>query len=104
MLIDLCVEIGHTDNLDYRGRLKRQEEPLRDILDRLGASVTASSSGVPWTVAASPAQLDRTPSERPTFVNAPTARAMCSGRCAADSCTRMRERPLGTTGKKKPFT
>ncbi len=42
-LIDLRVEIGHTDNLDYRDRLKRQEELLRDILDRLGASVTASS-------------------------------------------------------------
>ncbi len=42
-LIDLRVEIGHTDNLDYRDGLKRQEALLRDIRDRLGASVTASS-------------------------------------------------------------
>lgn len=42
-LSDLRVEIGHTDNLDYRERLKRQEALLRDILGRLGAPVTASS-------------------------------------------------------------
>jgi len=45
-----------------------------------------------------------TPSAFPTFVKAATARSMCSGRCAAESCTRIRERPRGTTGKKKPFT
>jgi hypothetical protein len=42
-LFDLRTEIGHTDNLEYRERLKRQEAVLRDILDRLGAPVTASS-------------------------------------------------------------
>ncbi len=42
-LVDLRVEIGHTDNPAYRDGLKRQEALLRDILDRLGASVTASS-------------------------------------------------------------
>jgi len=42
-LIDLRVEIGHTDNIGYRDGLKRQEALLRDILDRLGASVTAPS-------------------------------------------------------------
>ena len=49
-------------------------------------------------------QAARTPRARPTFVNAATARSMCSGRCAAESWTRIRERPFGTTGKKKPFT
>ncbi len=42
-LTDLHVEIGHTDNLDYRDGLKRQEAMLRDILERLEARVTASS-------------------------------------------------------------
>jgi hypothetical protein len=40
-LSDLRVEIGHTDNLDYRERLKRQEAVLRDVLDRLGAPAAA---------------------------------------------------------------
>ena len=34
-----------------------------------------------------------TPSCRPTFVNAATARSMCSGVCAAESWTRMRDWP-----------
>jgi hypothetical protein len=42
-LSDLRVEIGHTDNLDYREGLKRKEALLRDILERLGAPVTAPS-------------------------------------------------------------
>ena len=46
----------------------------------------------------------RTRSARPTRVNASTARSMWAVVCAAETCTRMRERPRGTTGKKKPFT
>lgn len=42
-LSDLRLEIGHTDSLDYREGLKRQEALVRDILGRLGAPVTASS-------------------------------------------------------------
>ena len=34
-LSDLRVEIGHTDNLDYREGLKRKEALLRDVLVRL---------------------------------------------------------------------
>ena len=39
-------------------------------------------------------QPARTPSWRPTLVKAATARSMCSGRWAAESCTRMRDWPL----------
>ena len=46
----------------------------------------------------------RTPSVLPTFVNASTARSMWAVVCAAETCTRMRERPRGTTGKKNPLT
>jgi hypothetical protein len=42
-LSDLRVEIGHTDNLDYREGLKRKEALLRDVLERLGAPVTVPS-------------------------------------------------------------
>src|SRR5262249_18463365 len=51
-----------------------------------------------------PAHADSTPSARPTFVKAATARSTCSGRCAAESWTRIRDWPRGTTGKKKPLT
>jgi len=37
-------------------------------------------------------------SSRPTFVKAATARSMCTGVWAAESYTRMRDRPFGTTG------
>jgi hypothetical protein len=40
---DLRAEIGHTDNVDYRQGLKWKESLLDDILERLGAPVTASS-------------------------------------------------------------
>ena len=40
-LADLRVEIGHTDSKDYREALKRRESLLRDILERLEATVTA---------------------------------------------------------------
>jgi hypothetical protein len=39
-----------------------------------------------------------TPSSRPTFVNAATARSKWSRVWAADICTRMRAFPSGTTG------
>ena len=45
-----------------------------------------------------------TPRSRPTFEKAAAARSMCSGRWAAESWTRMRDWPFGTTGKKNPFT
>jgi len=45
-----------------------------------------------------------TPSARPTLVKAATARSMWAVVCAAESWTRMRDCPRGTTGKKKPFT
>ena len=41
---------------------------------------------------------------RPASANAVTARSMCSFVCAAESCTRMRARPFGTTGNEKPMT
>ena len=40
----------------------------------------------------------------PTRVNASTARSTISGVCAAESCTRMRDCPVGTTGNEKPMT
>ena len=42
-LDDLRVEIGHTDNKDYRDALKWKESLLHDILERLGAPVTVPS-------------------------------------------------------------
>ena len=36
--------------------------------------------------------------------NAATQRSTCSALCAADSCTRMRARPRGTTGKLNAVT
>lgn len=46
----------------------------------------------------------QTPNFRAESVNAATARSTCSGRCAADNCTRMRAFPCGTTGKLNPIT
>ena len=46
----------------------------------------------------------RTPSSRPTRAKASTARSRCSAEWAADSCTRMRALPRGTTGYAKPIT
>ena len=40
-LADLRLEIGHTDSKDYREALKWRESLLRDILERLEATVTA---------------------------------------------------------------
>jgi hypothetical protein len=40
---DLRVEIGHTDNKDYRDGLKWKETLLGDILERLRAPVAAPS-------------------------------------------------------------
>jgi len=40
----------------------------------------------------------------PALTNAATARSMCSSVCAADSCTRIRAFPCGTTGKLNPIT
>ena len=45
-----------------------------------------------------------TPRRRPTFTKAATARSTISGVWAAESCTRMRASPFGTTGKLKPMT
>ncbi len=45
-----------------------------------------------------------TPNSRPTATNAATAWSTCAGVCAAESCTRMRACPRGTTGKEKPIT
>jgi len=42
-LADLRGEIGHTDSKDYREALKRKESLLRDLLERLGTPITASS-------------------------------------------------------------
>jgi hypothetical protein len=42
-LSELRLEIGHTDNLDYREGLKRQEAVLHGLLDRLGAPAATSS-------------------------------------------------------------
>jgi hypothetical protein len=42
-LSDLRVEIGHTDNLDYREGLKKKEALLHHVLDRLGVPVTVPS-------------------------------------------------------------
>ena len=50
------------------------------------------------------AAFPSTPSSRPASANAVTARSMCSFVCAAESCTRMRARPFGTTGNEKPMT
>ena len=51
---------------------------------------------------ASPVCLKRshlmTSSSLPTFTNAAMALSRCSRSCPADSCTRMRACPLGTTG------
>lgn len=41
---------------------------------------------------------------RPTLMNASTARCTCSGVWLADSCTRIRACPFGTTGKENPTT
>ena len=46
----------------------------------------------------------RTPSDRPTLVKAATAWSMWAGVWAAETCTRIRESPRGTTGKKNPLT
>ncbi len=45
-----------------------------------------------------------TPSDLPTFAKEAAARATCSGECAAESWTRMRASPLGTTGNENPTT
>jgi sterol desaturase/sphingolipid hydroxylase (fatty acid hydroxylase superfamily) len=52
----------------------------------------------------SSAHATSTSSERPTRVKACTARSMWSAVWAAESCTRIRDWPRGTTGKKNPFT
>ena len=43
-------------------------------------------------------QLLSTPNSLPTFANAAKALSSCSLVCAAESCTRMRACPCGTTG------
>lgn len=45
-----------------------------------------------------------TPNSAPTSVKAAMARSICSGVCAAESCTRMRACPRGTTGNENPIT
>src|ERR1700733_7293365 len=45
-----------------------------------------------------------TPSSRPTCANAVIARSISSSVCAADSWTRIRAWPFGTTGNEKPIT
>lgn len=45
-----------------------------------------------------------TPSFLPTLVNAAIAASTCSFVCPADSCTRMRASPRGTTGNENPIT
>ena len=55
-----------------------------------------------WHSAAA-AQL-MTPSFLPTCLNASTVLSTSSKLCAADSCTRIRALPLGTTGKLNPIT
>jgi hypothetical protein len=41
-LVELRREIAHTDRRDYRDQLKWRESLLGEILDRLGAKLTAS--------------------------------------------------------------
>lgn len=41
-LVDLRREIAHTDRRDYRDQLRWRESLLGEVLDRLGAPVTAS--------------------------------------------------------------
>ena len=45
-----------------------------------------------------------TPNSAPTSVKAAIARSTCSGLCAAESWTRIRAWPRGTTGNEKPIT
>ena len=45
-----------------------------------------------------------TPMALPTFVNAATALSIIAKSWAAESCTRMRAWPFGTTGNEKPIT
>ncbi len=40
-LSELHEEIGHTDNSDFRERLKKKEALLRHVLERLEAPVAA---------------------------------------------------------------
>ena len=44
------------------------------------------------------------PSSLPTVTNAAIARSTSSVECPADSCTRIRAAPLGTTGYENPIT
>lgn len=67
------------------------------------ASASATSSTADALRRSASAYL-MTPSFFPTFVNAPIAASTCSLVCPADSCTRMRASPRGTTGNENPIT
>ena len=86
-------------------------EPERRLLLFLAARVPAgigpdhlTALGLAAMLAAGAAYAVRTPRDRPTFVKAATPRSIWAGVWAAETCTRMRESPRGTTGKKNPFT
>jgi len=52
-----------------------------------------------------PSRLAQTrPNRLPTFAKARRASSIIPGVCAAESCTRMRDCPAGTTGYEKPTT
>src|SRR5581483_11500469 len=85
-------------------------EKTRDVLGEIGRehffhelAILAAHEGVEL-LRVTAKRLDpllahfTTPSFFPTFANASIARSTCFGSCAAESCTRMRASPFGTTG------
>src|SRR5205823_4684805 len=99
------VVAGELDEAGARGDVKGMERRAFDRFGRahehLGAAERARLSKA-WRERQMRGRqrvaVLRTPSSCPTRVNARTARSMCAGSCAADSWTRMRARPFGTTG------
>lgn len=67
------------------------------LVGHIPPAFSVSQSGL-CPLISSTAQLLSTPNSLPTFANAAKALSSCSLVCAAESCTRMRACPCGTTG------
>ena len=91
MVLELAREGRGRDAEGYRAE-------FLDLAPSAAAAGPRAGCIAPEPEGAGPHVVLSTPSAFPTFVNAATARSMCSGRCAAESWTRMRDRPFATTG------
>lgn len=86
--------VGESRSTFPRLQLSREEGP-RSRADQVSLRARRVEPRQPQPI---------TPSCLPILVKAAIARSMCSLECAADSCTRIRAWPCGTTGYEKPIT